>query len=1221
MSQFDGRVDHRRRRIGRFPTILVGLLLCLAALPALAQAKPLEQTGTFGGVANAGEVSEESQINGVGGMAVNYTGNGGVPKGTVYAVTVTSEAGNSVVRFEPSGEGLKFVERWGALTEPQENTSPPYAICGPAVVTESLTGSPTCSNTTEKGASGMGIAIDQATGDVFVSQAPGTFPEGTKLIAAYTANGSQVITRFGEQGPHLATPGEHTVAETPAMIHESSASPMAANAAGEVFMFDLLQEDSFHHRIMVFAPKAPGSTEYQYTGQARDIGATGANFPSRPVVDQAGNVYVASEEMIEEYDPSIPNKPICRAKFKPSGITSMTVNPATGELFVYGGRQAPRRVHQFTACEGGTFLETSEIAVAPERSAIYGMSFDPTRALSSGREPGVLYGGAPGTFPVNGKGQPGTSGLGYIFAQASEKPAVVSSVAATQVTEASATLNALIDPRGFATHYVFLYLSEAEFLEGGESFANAREAPVGGAVVPGAGGAQTASSSVAGLVPDTPYIFTVLAESNCAPSEPGKVCPVEGPPARFRTFASAEAGLPDGRVFEMVSPPEKSGGQAYPWDPGRGSCGSPPCKPGAAAARFPVQSTPNGNALVYEGEPFGTDGALIENEYLATRSGGGWDNTTLAPPQMSNRGNQLGYQVFDPLLGVGLISQQVPALTPGTPGEYANLYLQETGPGGSISPLISSAVVPHCDSGHLTGALKLNYLGASKDLSRVFFEANDALTPESSGTCGESNLYEWSAGSIRSVNVPTGTTLSNPGAVIGSGNLLEASNSGASAATAATAVSADGTRAFFTGTDGQLYVRVGSAVTLEVPGGIGCDAATPKAERICFLTSSSSGTSVLLSNGQIDTLNSAGTAYEPSVDLTAGLGGFEGIAGATGNFDHLYFVDTAVLTGTEENDQGDSAGLGAANLYSWTPGSVEFVAAVEPISSQTRLNGPVAVAPLARGAETSPDGRYLAFQTTSPVTGPENMGFCDHRTTSKVACREVFIYDSQTASIHCASCNPAGEVPVGGSSVLALGGLGNQGSGQQPRYVTDTGRLFFDSQDRLVPQDTNGIAEDVYEYEPQGIGSCAGNAPCVSLISGGRGTGDSNLLAIDESGDNVFFTTQDRLLKADRDERYDVYDARVGGGFVESAAAAPCQGEACQQVAPPVSLVRPSSSSIAGEPPTNAAKRTKCKAGQVKRGGRCTKKKKTQHKKKTHHKKQHKKTSKAANAKSKGGRR
>ncbi len=41
----------------------------------------------------------------------------------------------------------------------------------------------------------------------------------------------------------------------------------------------------------------------------------------------------------------------------------------------------------------------------------------------------------------------------------------------------------------------------------------------------------------------------------------------------------------------------------------------------------------------------------------------------------------------------------------------------------------------------------------------------------------------------------------------------------------------------------------------------------------------------------------------------------------------------------------------------------------------------------------------------------------------------------------------------------------------QSRYLSNSGRLFFNSSDALVPADVNG-KEDVYEYEPAGVGSC-----------------------------------------------------------------------------------------------------------------------------------------------------
>jgi hypothetical protein len=67
----------------------------------------------------------------------------------------------------------------------------------------------------------------------------------------------------------------------------------------------------------------------------------------------------------------------------------------------------------------------------------------------------------------------------------------------------------------------------------------------------------------------------------------------------------------------------------------------------------------------------------------------------------------------------------------------------------------------------------------------------------------------------------------------------------------------------------------------------------------------------------------------------------------------------------------------------------------------------------------------------------------------------------------------------------------------QPRYLSDSGRLFFDSPDQLVPQATNA-KEDVYEYEPEGVGSCGYSSGCIGLISSGSSIQESTFLDASE---------------------------------------------------------------------------------------------------------------------------
>jgi hypothetical protein len=91
-------------------------------------------------------------------------------------------------------------------------------------------------------------------------------------------------------------------------------------------------------------------------------------------------------------------------------------------------------------------------------------------------------------------------------------------------------------------------------------------------------------------------------------------------------------------------------------------------------------------------------------------------------------------------------------------------------------------------------------------------------------------------------------------------------------------------------------------------------------------------------------------------------------------------------------------------------------------------------------------------------------------------------------------------------------------------------RVFFESTDALVPQDKNGTV-DVYEWEAGGTGSCRRSRGCVYLISSGKSGAPSYFEDADRSGRNVFFLTLGRLVGRDRDKNYDLYDARVNGGF------------------------------------------------------------------------------------------
>jgi hypothetical protein len=359
-------------------------------------------------------------------------------------------------------------------------------------------------------------------------------------------------------------------------------------------------------------------------------------------------------------------------------------------------------------------------------------------------------------------------------------------------------------------------------------------------------------------------------------------------------------------------------------------------------------------------------------------------------------------------------------------------------------------------------------------------------------------------------------------------------------------------------TTGQLFVRIGGTETREIP------------DPGFFVTADPSATKVLLNNGHIYDLETNSV-----VDLTGGLGGFEGILGAADNLSHVYFVDNEVLTASETNDNGEAAEAGAHNLYAWDAGGTVFVGRL--LSRDNLIGAPERIgawkpSPSQRTAQVTPDGRYLAFMSAASLTGYDNArrngGPC---TGSAGRCYQVYEYDAVTGELACASCNPSGEKPLDYSHLSLIDPAGGSAIFPQPKNLTAGGRLFFESQDTLSAQDVNGSVQDVYQWEPPGSAegpsndTCARSGGCVSLISSGHSPNDSYFLNATPSGSDAFIVTREQLLPQDRDDFTDVYDARIGGGGFAADGVAPCSGEACRgPIGAPPSVGAPGSSSFAG---------------------------------------------------------
>ena len=270
---------------------------------------------------------------------------------------------------------------------------------------------------------------------------------------------------------------------------------------------------------------------------------------------------------------------------------------------------------------------------------------------------------------------------------------------------------------------------------------------------------------------------------------------------------------------------------------------------------------------------------------------------------------------------------------------------------------------------------------------------------------------------------------------------------------------------------------------------------------------------------------------------------------------------------------------------------------------------PSSIVPVLHSSRVSADGQTLAFTSAAALSGADNLDAGSGQPDA-----QVFLYDATAnggaGELRCVSCNRGGARPLGrdvgaGHTTLwvasTLPGWPDQ---FRPGGIlsADGSRLFFESFDSLAPADTNQ-KQDVYEWEALGSGNCAAAEPsydpaaggCVSLISTGKDSHDSDLLDASADGRDVFIRTAEQLLATDSDDVTDVYDARSGGGIAVHQSPSPCDlgAGACEGQGSSAPNV-PGAGSAAFQGPANPPAKFK-KA-----------KKHTKHKKKRHKPRKHK---------------
>jgi NHL repeat len=1069
-------------------------------------------------------------------------------------------------------------------------------------------------------------SFDPSDGDVYVID-PGFEHPGKH----------EVIDKFGPSGEYVGqiTEGKTSTSElVPVERFSTSLNGLAVDGSGGL----LLLQGTFVNRYTDATPNAFVS--------AIELRAFFGNLPQPGfALDSAGNFYVRTGNTGAPEDNRVakvdPTGSVIDPELDPEPSTSVAVDQTTDRPYVCN----------YTTVAGfdpqGTLLERLGAEGGQHHlSECAGIGVDSSL--------GTLYVAdrAAGQVVVFGPQQPGVPTI---------KPG---SESASKVTSSSARLQAEISPRSEPGEGPTSYRVEFGPCPSAGSCASS---PYPFLASGSAGLApdfefHPVAIELSGLGPGTTYHYRFLASNDSGEGE--------GEGGIFTTQTAGPFSLLDSRQWQLVSPPDKLGAPILP-----------------ITETGVVQAAADGTAITYltstptEAQP---QGYSNQQQVLSRRSASAWASTDIGIPHSGATGLGGGpeYRLFDPELTLSVLQpfgQFIPQLSAEASESTSYLHpLSESCGSSCFRPLVTGkpgfANVPEgtqfgeeercTPSGNgrsIEAACGPRLLGASEDLAHIVLSSNAELIP---GT-GHGQLYEWNAGELSPVSV-----LPGPGKEPAPSSGLGLQNQAARRA-----ISADGRRVIWAtaGTEPALYLRDTSrneTLQLDAAACAACESgggnfqiANADGSRIFFTDQKR------LSEGSgADAFHKEADLYECKVppgelaceltDLTPPQAG-EGadvqgsVLGASEDGSYVYFVANGVLS-EASNNRRESPVAGKPNLYLDHDGTTSFITT---LSGGDEHDWEVTLAH--QPTRVSSNGQFLELMSEAQPTGYDNRDLATGRPVA-----EVYLFDAGTGRLSCASCDPSGARPVGveyrklepnngglvgGSRGIwpeaALIGANVPGwtainttpfARYQPRYLSDSGRLYFNTINPLAPQDSNGN-QDVYEYEPPGgpgqpaSNSCTTASPtysptsqgCVNLISAGTSSDESAFLDASENGDDVFFLTRSKLVPSDQDAALDVYDAHVCTAALPClpepvAAPEPCKGEACQAPGATPSEAMPESQNFSGPGNPKAVRKQSCPKGKVKKGGKCVKKTSKKAKKK-HGKKGKGKKQKRSTRKSHGG--
>jgi len=628
------------------------------------------------------------------------------------------------------------------------------------------------------------------------------------------------------------------------------------------------------------------------------------------------------------------------------------------------------------------------------------------------------------------------------------------------------------------------------------------------------------------------------------------------------------AGTSDGRVYERVSPLAKYG---------------TPAGAGGLDAPLYARASRDGQSVLYSVVgPLDHATRGMQNHALGRRTATGWSEESPLPFPRTEALNWSDYLVTNIQPSADLDSfifeMQNGGIVPGNPQVYVpagdpgaqGLY-QTSGAGGAVTWLSQPVLqAPFPAVGSIIYSA-FYFVGGSQDLKTSYFSYYGTLVPEDAPRAphvstdpqnSPKGLYRYSNGHLEAAGVlPDGTV--DPYGAIPAGSSARRTGNPQNTLDFRNQVSEDGSRALFVSPDPwavpaspdapQLYVRKDDRTTALISK----SAVTGLPAEHGVLAQNTFGASQSFAYGARD---GSHVYFESSDGLTADAPAYVEFQKNA----YLYDVDHDTLTYLGPDVSGDVIAAsddlsrflyadltgvpnpGDGSLGLWDHGHAKSLATRALPAS---YNAGVAV----QGRATA-DGSVFVFQANSPLYAGVNQ---------TLGTQEVYRYEVASDTMRCLSCPPAGVAPVdqprSGSVLSHYGGSdplpGNAGGQlQDTRGIsTDGKRVFFDTANPLVPRDTNGV-RDVYVWEDG----------AAHLISTGLSSEDSNILDSSASGDDVFFATTEGIDPADVDEEYDVYDARVGGGFPEGVAPPTCASN-CRPAATPAAPAAPAATiSFAG---------------------------------------------------------